>query len=308
MRSEKTVPSLAESSVWPRIWIKGFPCLATKVTAHFILGGTLILTFFFSSGTLSTSETEEFRELLGEAQELFQRASNTENPDAARQLYQQARYRFERIIEEGQVRNSKLFYNIGNTYFRLGNIGRAILFYRRAELLNPTDANLRHNLRFVRSQRIDRLPSSQASEASRIFLFWHYLFSPKVKLYLFITAFSAACILGALAVLRIRRWKVVLLPIAGGIALLLLGSMLADEIRLRTIRDGVITVEEAVVRKGDGTAYQRSFLDPLHEGTEFRLLEERAGWYRIRLTDGRTGWIPALTAEMVMWDQNVQPF
>jgi SH3-like domain-containing protein len=61
----------------------------------------------------------------------------------------------------------------------------------------------------------------------------------------------------------------------------------------------VILAKEVEIRKGDGTAYQRSYVDPLHDGTEFRLLEDRAGWYFILLPDGRRGWIPGTAAEMV---------
>ncbi len=94
---------------------------------------------------------------------------------------------------------------------------------------------------------------------------------------------------------RGRWWSAAL----GGAALLLLGSLLAGEAGARSRRDGVVLAGEVVARKGDGTAYQSSFVDPLHAGTEFRLLEQRAGWYRIRLSDGRTAWIPAEAAELV---------
>ena len=86
----------------------------------------------------------------------------------------------------------------------------------------------------------------------------------------------------------------------GGITIMMVVSLVMDDITLSTLKDGVITAEEVVARKGDGIAYQRSFVDPLHQGTEFRLLEERAGWYYIELTDGRTGWIPDTSAEMVL--------
>jgi uncharacterized protein YgiM (DUF1202 family) len=81
---------------------------------------------------------------------------------------------------------------------------------------------------------------------------------------------------------------------------MMLVSIATDEIRLRTLKDGVITREEVVARKGDGIAYQPSFVDPLHQGTEFTLRGERAGWYYIELSDGRRGWIPASAAEMVL--------
>ena len=92
----------------------------------------------------------------------------------------------------------------------------------------------------------------------------------------------------------------ILITLCGGIAIIMAVSLVTDEITLRNLKDGVIITEEVIARKGDGTAYQRSFVDPLHQGTEFKLLEERAGWYYIELADGRTGWIPDSSAELVL--------
>jgi tetratricopeptide (TPR) repeat protein len=265
----------------------------------FLLSGIMII----AARGFSAEETGELHMLLSEGHQLFQQASNTEDEKSARLLYQKALYRFERVIEEGQGHNGKLFYNIGNTYYRLGDTGRAILFYRRAQLLIPADPNLKHNLRYVRSLRVDLIPSRQDSPVFRTLFIWHYSFPPLLKASLFIAAFWGTCILTAhvllLPNLR-KRWKRIFLAVLGGIALMMSVSLVADEIRLRTLRDGVIIAEEVVARKGDGIAYQRSFVDPLHHGTEFKLLEERAGWYYIELSDGRTGWIPASAAEMVL--------
>jgi tetratricopeptide (TPR) repeat protein len=251
----------------------------------------------------SAAETGELNALLAEGHQLFQQASNTEDENSALLLYQKALYRFERVIEEGQGNNGKLFYNIGNTYYRLGDTGRAILFYRRAQLLIPADPNLKHNLRYVRSLRVDLIPSRQDSPVFRTLFIWHFSFPALVKVSLFIAAFWGTCLLTAHALIqpnRRKRWKRIVLAVLGVIAIMMSVSLVADEIRLRTLKDGVITTEEVVARKGDGIAYQRSFVDPLHQGTEFKLLEERAGWYYIELSDGRTGWIPASAAEMVL--------
>ncbi len=245
---------------------------------------------------------QDLSALLLQAHDLFHQAANTEDADQARALYQQALDRFLRVAREGHVRNGRLFYDIGNAYYYLGDIGRSILYYRRAELLSPADRNLRHNLRFVRSQRADSLPAPGAPEAARVILFWHYLLSPPAKLWLFAVFFAAACLAGALLLVRPARWKIAAVSAAGGLAILLLASLAVDGIRLATMRDGVMTAKETVVRKGDGTAYQPSFIDPIHEGAEFSIREERAGWYWIELTDGRTGWIPASAAEMVRPD------
>jgi len=270
-----------------------------KFIVLFLLCGMIMI----AARMLITAETGELHTLLSEGHQLFQQASNTEDGERARILYQKALYRFERVIEEGQGNNGKLFYNIGNTYYRLGDTGRAILFYRRAQLLIPADRNLKHNLLYVRSQRVDLIPSRHYSKVFRTLFIWHYSFPTRVKVFLFIAAFWGTCLLTAHALLqpdRRKRWKSTFLVVWSGIALMMLVSLVTDEIRLHTLKDGVITTEEVVARKGDGIAYQRSFVDPLHQGTEFKLLEERAGWYYIELSDGRTGWIPASATEMVL--------
>jgi hypothetical protein len=249
--------------------------------------------------------------LLEEAQGLFHRGSNTQDPQQAELLYRRALDRFLSVSEQGQVQNARLYYNMGNTYYRLGDIGRAVLYYRRAELMNPADRNLRHNLEFVRSQREDGMPVGQLSRLARVLFFWHYLLSPSLRLYLFAAAFACTCTAAAFAVLRAggllparrksRRGRPgPALGAVGAVTLLLLASLIAGEVRLRTLRDGVIVAGEVVIRKGDGNAYEPTFVDPLHQGTEFVLLEDRSGWYRARFTDGRSGWLPASAAEMVL--------
>jgi len=108
---------------------------------------------------------------LEQGQSLFSQAANSEQPEEAQVLYERALDRFLTVLQEGGVRNARLLYNIGNTYFLLGDLGRAMLYLRRAELLDPTDRNLRHNLGFVRSQRADRLVPNQVSAAARTVLF-----------------------------------------------------------------------------------------------------------------------------------------
>lgn len=52
--------------------------------------------------------------------------------------------------EEGT--SSDLYYNIGNTYYRMGDLGRAILNYERALILNPGNEDANANLEFVNNK------------------------------------------------------------------------------------------------------------------------------------------------------------
>ena len=87
----------------------------------------------------------ELRSHLADAEESFRRAIalDSTEPDQALNYYQKSIMHFERIIDEGGVANGKLFYNLGNSYFRKGDIGRAILNYKRAALYMPNDPNLK---------------------------------------------------------------------------------------------------------------------------------------------------------------------
>ena len=62
---------------------------------------------------------------------------------------------------------------------------------------------------------------------------------------------------------------------------------------------GVLVVEEAVVRKGNGEGFEPQFEQPLHEGVEFRVLDARGDWLQIELPDEKTGWIRADQASLI---------
>lgn len=58
------------------------------------------------------------------------------------------------IQEEGP--SAKLYYNLGNSYYRLGEMGNAIIAYERALRLDPSDKDVRNNLDFVNARITDR--------------------------------------------------------------------------------------------------------------------------------------------------------
>lgn len=52
--------------------------------------------------------------------------------------------------------SSALLYNIGNSYYRLGDIGKAILYYKRSLQLDPTNNDARQNLQFAMTKTVDK--------------------------------------------------------------------------------------------------------------------------------------------------------
>jgi tetratricopeptide (TPR) repeat protein len=253
----------------------------------------------------STSETDgadlnrDLSLLLEEGAIYFRRAVAESDAEAARELYLQALLRFEWIVHEGGVENGRLLYNIGNIYYRLGELGKAILHYRRAEYYIPGDPNLRHNLRYIRSLRLDSVGVSYPSRVFAILSFRNTPLSPRRHLQLFALFFASAWIFGALFLLRRKRWKSVAIVCSALAAVFIFSSLIGVELGWRNRREGVVTVKEVVARRGDGEMYESSFQEPLHDGTEFNVLDEREGWYLIQLSNGGTGWIPVDSAELI---------
>lgn len=246
----------------------------------------------------------EVMELYRQARELFRQANDTSaaDPQAAELLYRKALARYEKIAWEGGIRNGKLFYNIGNTYFTLGEIGKAILNYKRAERFIPNDPNLRQNLQFAKARRIDRIEEPQERQVLKILFFWHYDFPVPVRVMLFSIFFIVFWIVAALRLFFLQSFLKWGIGITAGLSILLAGSLIVDMIQMRNRRPGVIISPAVVARKGDSETYEKSFKAPLHSGTEFILIEKRGSWYNIELPDSRRCWVPSADVELVMPD------
>ena len=125
-------------------------------------------------------DSEQVSGFYTEAVTMFRKANELAltNPEKAKMLYQSSVMRFERIAEDGGIKNGKLYYNIGNAYFRMNDLGMAILNYRRAETLIPGDTNLQHNLQYARSRRTDRIEEEQKTIVLKTLFFFQTIWPP----------------------------------------------------------------------------------------------------------------------------------
>jgi tetratricopeptide (TPR) repeat protein len=243
---------------------------------------------------------EQKNSLFNQANESFRQANSTTETDEAEKLYEKAILAFEKIIDEGKVKNAKLYYNLANSYFLKGRLGKAILNYRRAEELDSSDENIKKNLAFARSKRIDKIGVKTERRVLHTLFFWHYDFSLRTKFLLTFIFFGFICIFITTAIWfgRSGLWSVSAI-ILGILTVCLLSSVIVEAKIQADKACGVITDKEVTARQGDGQNYPASFKEPLHEGTEFDMLEHRPGWFHIKLSDDSDGWIPEDSAELI---------
>ena len=253
-----------------------------------------LLLLCLASSTGAALSKEQAYSLFSQANQSFRQANSIANdPDKARRQYEKAILNYEKIIGDGQIRNPKLYYNLGNAHLLNGDIGNAILNYRRAEMLDKTDTNVQKNLAFARSRRVDKVAVKTEKRILQTLFFWHYDFSIKAKFVITCVCFAIVCI--SLTIItwygRAAPWVAAAVICSVLTTCLLASVVLETRARARRVC-GVITTEKVVARQGDGRNYPESFKDPLHAGTEFDLLERRGGWLHIRLVDNSDAWIP----------------
>ena len=221
-----------------------------------------------------------------------------QNPARAQELYRSAAAAFETLAEHG-VSSAALEYNLGNTYFRLGDLGRAVLHYRRGARLDPADAALNANLAYARN-RVEPFikPHGKQQLVARL-MFW----TNRVPAHwsIWIAAFVSVVGWGGLLFWRRRRSGALLALSCFAIALsLIVAGAAAWQLHDQSVRPHAVIIDgEYVLRLGRGQGYDPAIARPLGHGVELRVLSERADWAEVRLVDGQTGWLPAAALEKI---------
>ncbi|MCK4886240.1 MAG: sel1 repeat family protein [Planctomycetes bacterium] len=269
----------------------------------------LIICSFLSSFVLA-EDNEQTYALFSQANEAFRNANAATNtPQQAKKLYEKAILYYEKIINEYEIKNAKLYYNLANAYLMQNNLtngpsenylGKAILNYRKAEKLNNSDTNIKKNLAFARTLRVDKIELKTEKKVLQTLFFWHYDFSVSTKFIVTSVSFAIVCISLTLMVWQGKNTSCLTISIITSLLFTcFLTSVILETGKGQSEVCGVITVRKIIARQGDSQNYPQSFKAPLHQGTEFDILEHRGSWLHIKLSDNSDGWIPDSAAEMI---------
>jgi tetratricopeptide (TPR) repeat protein len=204
--------------------------------------------------------------------------------------YSSAIEMYSRLIEKGYV-NSELYYNLGNSYFKDDQYGRAIWAYREALALKPDFEQAKTNLEFARSMNLDRIEVHQGGFIADIWGFLTGIFGYNEYLIIFALTWW---IIGGIAAFLIYRGNIASWPyyllIASFIIAIFSATAAARRIKIDRLTSWGVLVENAAdIREGPGEDYER--IEIGHEGLEFKILNERENSYLIELKNGLKGWI-----------------
>lgn len=206
--------------------------------------------------------------------------------------YEVAARGFESMLGEG-YENGYVLYDLGNAWFRAGELGRAIAAYRRAQRYLPADANLEVHLRRALDARERPLSLPVDRSLGDFVLFWRGRISCAAE---FAWAFGlgvAAC-LAAIARLLLGGPGLRVASVLGAVAAVLMAlSGWLDHGELQSRSHGVVILPEVTLRAGPGETFEPRFEQPLGEGAELVVRERRDGWLEVLAGGEYPGWLPA---------------
>ena len=198
-----------------------------------------------------------------------------------------------RVVEAG-FESGEVHYNIGNAYFKTGDLARAILYYERARRLRPGDEDVLANLDLARSLTVDEIEPLPTFWVLELWGWWVGLL-PRSLLILVVAGAYVSTVGGAILLVGMRGRRSATwggrVAVGAGAVLVLLGLNLA-------IREsGIGRPEEAVVLAPRVNVLSAPVEDEaltiftVHEGTKVRVDRRADEWAEVVLEDGRVGWV-----------------
>ncbi len=207
--------------------------------------------------------------------------------------YEQALALYDSAAAQG--RRAAVYYNRGNTYFKLGQLGRAIADYNRAWVLAPQDRDIRHNLAFVRQYRPDKSLSLENPVARIVAEALRLLGYSAVRILAGVLFLLTAAAFALLFIFDRRLFLWVGIGLAGLFLYFFLAQLSWGAVVDRS--RAVVVVPELTLRSGPGAEYKEIIV--VHDGLEVSIREARPGWVLVQAPGGEGGWAEASAIERI---------
>jgi tetratricopeptide (TPR) repeat protein len=215
----------------------------------------------------------------------------------ANKLYQQENYldalELYQDIEKQNVESEALYFNMANIYYKTNQVAPAIYFYEKALQIDPNNKDIKFNLDFAQRMILDNiepLPKSLGQKFrdgvilkfkyntwaiiavslaflfALLFLLYHFSYSTSKKRFYFITSITSATLVAISLFFAFKSYHYV-----------------------TTTKSAIIFAPQTQVKSAPTKNSEVNF--ELHEGSKVQVLEDLDNWRKIKIADGKTGWM-----------------
>ncbi len=227
--------------------------------------------------------------------------------DKANEAYRQddmtlASRTYEELLAAGFTA-ADVYFNLGNAYYKLGQIPKAILHFERARKLEPADPDVMHNLQLARGLTVDKIEA-----VPQLFIWgwlqtirdfcsadtWTILFL--LALWISVAAFAGRLFLKGRS--RAIRRLTLMLGVLGCLLTIVLGMLSYQRSLAENSEDTAIIMAASIYVKSAPDESSKDILI-LHEGTRVEIIEDLGDWRRIKIANGQEGWSRSETMEII---------
>jgi tetratricopeptide (TPR) repeat protein len=232
-------------------------------------------------GSFSYAQTAN--ELFSKANDFYKNGQYTK----AAQLYSN--------IEKSGLESDDLFFNLGNSYYKLNKVAPSIYYYEKALKLNPLHQDASNNLTFAKRMTIDiieDLPKTFLQRfslnviqkltyntwailavtasflAAVLFLLYYFSATPKSKIFYFNITIFAVFVMAITVIFAYSNYETT-----------------------QNSSNAIIFSAKSEIKNSPSLDGETVF--ELHEGTKVTILDALSNWKKIKLADGKIGWVNA---------------
>jgi TPR repeat protein len=205
--------------------------------------------------------------------------------------FEEALQTYQALLREG-FEGAALYFNLGNTYFKKGERGKAILWYERAAQLAPRDTDIQFNLNLANSHIKDQ----HKDILTHVALFFT---GKEISITFLLLVWIVFGLWGSLIIgwINDENWAKLSLSLSQ-ILLVISLAWMGFYWKYQHQNIGIITSPPGEVRNGPGADYGVGFTVP--EGSKVVILDKRPDWYQIGVPQqGLKGWLPATEVEPI---------
>lgn len=190
------------------------------------------------------------------------------------------------------VEHANLYYNLGNAYYRVGDIGQAIWSFEKGRASSPRHKDLLHNLAIANAQVRDRI---EPPEGFFPVMIYRAVLEKLTVMDLLSTGSLLILLLSLLFMIRAGRTSSI--KFVNSMKILMVILILSTHFLaldrywdLSDTREGIVIASASDVRSGP-VARGENVVFRVHEGTKLEITQTQPGWLEIILLDGKKGWL-----------------
>jgi len=215
----------------------------------------------------------------------------------ANSLYNDGKYaeaidKYEAILKSDK-HSAELYFNIANAHYKLNHIAPSIYYYEKALVLKPNDKDIKNNLAFANNMKIDAIETIPQTSISKTYNKIINLFSIDGWAIAAVSFVILFVLLYLLYYFEFQTNKKRLYFSTSIVSMLLvfvaLGFTFASFSNAKNNKPAIVFAQETQVRTDPKIKSDEAFT--LHEGTKVQVLDSFNQWKKIKIADGKTGWI-----------------